>query len=276
LFVGPSAFIPYHPAFTPYGWRAWWNFGNGALGAAGPYILEPVFRALKLKAPSTVEASSTYFNLDSAPKAEKILFEFTKRDNLPEVAMPPVKIHWFDGGLLPEFPDKLPAEILLKDITTGILFMGSEGMIIANPPNEQFQLVKSGEVVSFVTEKVVHRIENSSSGHESDWVRSCKESPANRLMCSASFESQAGLTETILVGSMALRMQSLRKKLEWDSRQLKFSNVDIFEEFEISSPGNFQIENGIAQRNSSVKKYNAAHFADQAIRPIYRENWKQI
>jgi hypothetical protein len=276
LFVGPSAFIPYHSAFTPYGWRAWWNFGNGAIGSAGPHILEPIFRALKLKAPSAVEASSTYFNLDSSPKAEKILFEFTKRENLPNVAMPSVKIHWSDGGLLPEFQKNLPQEVLLKDYNSGFLLVGSEGMIIANPSEEKFQLVKNNEVVSFETEKLLHRIQNSSLGHETDWVRSCKESSSNRLQCSASFESQAALTETILVGTLAVRLQSLRKKLAWDSNQLKFSNIDIFEEFEISSPRNFQVENGIVAINNSGKKYNAAHFIDQTIRPIYREGWKQI
>jgi hypothetical protein len=276
LFVGPSAFIPYHPAFTPYGWRAWWKFGNGALGAAGPHLLEPVFRALKLKSPMSVEASSTYYSLDSAPKAERILFEFKKRDNLPDVAMPSVKIHWLDGGLLPEFPEKLPAEISLKDFTNGIFFMGSDGMIIANTINEKFQIVKNGEVISFDANKVIHRIENSTGGHETDWVRSCKESPSNRLQCSASFESQAPMTETLLVGTLALRLQSLGKKLFWDSSQMKFSNIDIFEEFEISSPRDFRIENGIATINGSSKKYNAAHFVDQTVRPIFRENWKQI
>jgi len=276
LFVGPANFIPYNPVFTPWGWRAWWNFGAGALGTAGPHILEPVFRALKLKATSAVEASSTYFNLDSAPRAEKILFEFKKRDNLPNVAMPPVKIHWYDGGLFPELPEKLPQEISLRDYNTGFILEGSEGMIIANPSNEQFQLIRNGELASFKSEKVLHRIENSSLGHETDWVRSCKESPSNRLQCSASFESQASMSETILVGAMAVRLQSLRKKLEWDSSQLKFSNIDIFEEFEISDLNNFKIENGMSTIENSSKRYNASHFIDQTVRPIYRENWKQI
>lgn len=276
LFIGPSSFIPYNPVFTPYGWRAWWNFGNGALGTAGPHILEPVFRALKLRVPSFVEASSTHYNLDSAPKAEKILFEFKKRENLPNVAMPQVKIHWFDGGLFPELPEKLPQEILLRDYVSGILFVGSEGMIIGNPATEDFKLVKNGAIVSFETEKIIHRIENSTLGHEVDWARSCKESPANRLSCSASFESQAALTETILVGTLALRLQSLRKKLQWDSSQLRFSNVDIYDEFEITSPGNFQVENGIINNNSTKKKYNVSHFVDRTVRPIYRDGWKQI
>jgi hypothetical protein len=276
LFVGPSTFIPYHPEFTPFGWRAWWNFGNGVLGSAGPHMLEPVFRALKLKSPLAVEASSSFLNLDSAPKVEKILFEFQKRDNLPKVAMPSVKIHWFDGGLLPELPDKLPEEISLKDYKLGFIFFGSDGMIIANPTNEKFQLIKDGEVVTFETEKIIHRIENSSAGHETDWIRSCKESSINRLSCSANFESQAALTETILVGTLAIRLQSLKKRLEWDINQLKFSNIDIFEEFEITSPKRYFIENGIITLSNSNKKFNVSHFVDQVVRPIYRENWAQI
>jgi len=276
LFVGPSSFIPYNSIYTPIGWRGWWNFGSGVLGSSGPHLLEPVFRALKLKAPMAVDASSSFVNLDSAPKAEKLVFEFLKRENLPDLAMPSVKIHWFDGGLIPDMPCKLPAEISLKDFNTGLIFLGSEGLIIANPSTEQFKIVKNGEVFPFVAEKVIHRIENSSQGHESDWVRSCKEPSLNRLQCSANFESQAALTETVFVGNMAVRLQSLRKKLEWNSSQLKFSNIDIYDEFEIFSPENFRVENGIATTSRNSRKFNVAHFVDQTVRPIYRETWKQI
>jgi len=51
LFLGRAAEMSYHPRLTPFGWRAWWNFGNGTLGCMGSQILEPAFRALKLKAP---------------------------------------------------------------------------------------------------------------------------------------------------------------------------------------------------------------------------------
>ena len=57
LWLGPAPVRPYHPAYLPLFWRGWWDFGTGALGDMACHILDPVFWALKLKYPSSVEAS---------------------------------------------------------------------------------------------------------------------------------------------------------------------------------------------------------------------------
>lgn len=277
LFLGPSPEIPYHSTYTPFGWRAWWNFGNGALASMGPHILESVFRALKLNAPSEVEGSSTSINLESAPAAEKIVFTFNRRDNLPKVAMPKVKLTWFDGGFLPEKPDQFPPSLSMGNDEGGLLFFGSDGMLVCEPEGRNYRVIKNGEVVESKVEKVLYRIVNPyDGGHENDWVRACKETVENRLLPSANFETETALTETILVGTLAIRMQSLGKKLKWDSAQMRFLNIDQYEEFEISKMGERYIQNGIPKFDMETSKYNAAHFVDQTVRPIYRNGWKQI
>ncbi|MDA3928134.1 MAG: Gfo/Idh/MocA family oxidoreductase [Prolixibacteraceae bacterium] len=277
LFVGPANDIPYHSSYTPYGWRGWWNFGNGSLASSGPHILEPVFKALKLKAPVSVEASSTEINLESAPVAEKIALTFNKRDNLPKLAMPKVKLHWYDGGFKPEIPAGFPSSIDFGSSEGGLLFIGDEGMLLCEPEGRNFKVIKNGEVIEVIADKVMHRINAPfSGGHEMDWTRACKENSDNRLSPSASFEKQTALTETILVGTLAVRLQSLRRKLLWDSAQMKFLNIDVFEEFEISKRGEMYIQNGIPKFDIETEKHNAAHFVDQTVRPVYRAGWKQI
>jgi len=125
-------------------------------------------------------------------------------------------------------------------------------------------------------EKVLYRIPNSSLGHEADWVRACKENQGNRLETSANFESQAVLTETILVGSMAVRLQSLSKKLEWDSSQMRFTNIDLSEEIEIKGEDDFYVENSMVKFSKARKTYNAALFVDQCVRPTSRFGWQQL
>ena len=66
LWLGPVPFRPYHPDYHPMKWRAWLDFGTGALGDMGCHILDPAFWALELGAPTTVEATSTH-NAPSAP-----------------------------------------------------------------------------------------------------------------------------------------------------------------------------------------------------------------
>jgi hypothetical protein len=277
LFVGPAKFIDYNPEFTPFTWRAWWNFGNGALGSMGPHILEPVFRALKLNAPSTIDASSTDYNLDFAPKASKIVFEFNRRDNLPKVAMPKLKLYWYDGGLLPERPSSIPADIVLGDTDGGLIFKGSEGILVCNSMGEMPRVYKNGQEVSMLTEKKIHRIsEPYNGGHEADFVRACKESTDNRLLPTANFESQLSLTETILTGNMAIRMQSLNRVLYWDSSQMRFTNIGELENLTIEQKGGIYIENGIPKFKTNTNSFKANFFVERTVRPLYRSGWQQV
>jgi predicted dehydrogenase len=59
LWLGPAPYRPYHPAYVPFAWRGWWDFGAGGLGDMGIHNLAPVFSVLKLGAPTSVYASST-------------------------------------------------------------------------------------------------------------------------------------------------------------------------------------------------------------------------
>lgn len=277
LFLGPSAEIPYHPVYTPFGWRAWWNFGNGALAAMGPHILEPLFRALQLNAPISVESSSTAVNLQSAPEAEKITFLFERRDNLPKVAMPQLKLTWYDGGLLPDRPMLFPSGLPMGNSEGGLLLIGSEGMIVCEPQGLNYKVIKNGAVVETAVPKTLHRIANPfEGGHEADWVRACKETPENRLQPAASFEQESALTETLLVGTLAIRMQSLQGPLLWDSAQMKFRNISRDDTFEIIKRSDFYIRNGISKIDSVAEKHPAEHFVAQTVRPIYRSGWQQI
>jgi hypothetical protein len=277
LFTGPAPEIPYHSTFTPYGWRAWWNFGNGASLSMGPHILEPVFRALKLNVPVEVEASSTPINLQSAPKAQKIVYQFGRRDNLPKLSMPPVKLLWFDGGLRPELPDALSKLATIGNTDGGVIFYGSEGLLVCGSEGRNFSVIKNNEEVNLNIAKSLHRIAQPfAGGHENDWVRACKEADHNRLIPAAAFDSQSALTETLLVGTLAVRLQSLNRKLQWDSSQMRFLNINKYEEFEVNRQGELYIQNGIPKFDIEVSKYNASHFVDQTVRPLYRQGWAQI
>ena len=89
LWLGPAPERPYHPAYVPFKWRGWWDFGSGGLGDMGIHNLAPVFAALKLGAPTSLTASSTPVYPDSIPLANVVHYEFPARGE-----MPPVKLHW--------------------------------------------------------------------------------------------------------------------------------------------------------------------------------------
>ena len=122
--LGPVAYRPYHPAYHPMKWRAWQDFGTGALGDMGCHILDPAFWALELGPPSTVEATSTHFEPDVAsetyPRACIVRYTFPARGSRP-----PVKLTWTDGRLLPPRPPELEPGRKLPG--SGALLIGKQG-----------------------------------------------------------------------------------------------------------------------------------------------------
>ena len=110
--IGPAPFRPYHPAYHPGNWRAWWDFGTGSLGDLGCHILDAPFWALKLKYPISVEGCiSTYWHdlwketkprNETYPRSTIVRYKFPAREGMPEV-----KLTWWDGGMMPPRPDEL-------------------------------------------------------------------------------------------------------------------------------------------------------------------------
>ena len=79
LWLGPAPWRPYHPAYAPFRWRGWWDFGSGGLGDMGIHNIAPVFSALKLGAPECVYASSTAVFAETLPLASCVHYEFPAR-----------------------------------------------------------------------------------------------------------------------------------------------------------------------------------------------------
>ena len=99
--LGPAPVRPYHPAYTPFKWRGWWDFGTGALGDIGCHSFDPAVRALKLGAPISVEACSTRVNKETYPLGSIVTYHFPRRDAAGEAGV-------YDGGLKPARPEMDP------------------------------------------------------------------------------------------------------------------------------------------------------------------------
>jgi predicted dehydrogenase len=218
LWLGPAPYRPYHPIYCPMQWRGWWDFGTGALGDMGCHIIDPAFWALKLGQPTRVEATTTHYQPEVAsetyPRASIVRYEFPARDE-----MPPVKLTWYDGRLLPPRPRDLEPGRRVQG--NGAIFIGDQGTIMHGShgagglrivPEEKMKAYKRPE-------KTIPRVPRGAAGHEQDWVRACKDGkPA-----SSSFEYGGPLTEMVLLGVLAMRLKDT--PLEWDPVNLKVTNV---------------------------------------------------
>jgi len=218
LWLGPIQERPYNPAYAPANWRGWRDFGTGALGDMGCHIIDHPVWALGLGAPSTVEASATLDgsvladnkpNFETYPIAAIITYEFPARGNLP-----PVRMTWYDGGLMPPTPSEMPAGRRLPD--NGVLYVGSKGKMYHGSHGGMPELLPH---TLFEQAKAVPKTLTRSPGHYEEWLLACKGGPRPV----SNFDYAGPLTETVLLGVLALRAPG--RRLEWDSANLKVKNA---------------------------------------------------
>jgi predicted dehydrogenase len=240
LWLGPAPARPYHAAYAPFKWRGWWDFGTGALGDIGCHSFDPIFRALKLGAPTSVEASSTRVNAETYPLASMVTYRFPARG--PEmqsvnrhvnglqgaaaggIEMPSVKLVWYDGGLRPPRPDELEDGQKLGE--TGALIVGDKGKILIS--ERRCRIIPESKAKEYGDPSPTLP---RSAGHYKEWIEACKGGPA----AGSNFDWAGPLAESVLLGNIALRL-GLREELTlqrliWDSANLRFTNLEEANQF---------------------------------------------
>ena len=81
LFLGAAPDVEYHPLYHPFNWRGWVDWGQGALGDMGCHMFFPVYYAIELGAPLSVDATSSGFNSETYPLKSVIKYDFAARGN---------------------------------------------------------------------------------------------------------------------------------------------------------------------------------------------------
>ncbi|HPK70964.1 MAG TPA: Gfo/Idh/MocA family oxidoreductase [Vicinamibacterales bacterium] len=222
--IGPAPSRPFHPTYHPGRWRAWWDFGTGSLGDMGCHILDPVFAALDLKYPISVEGCiSTYWEEfwklvvpknETYPRSAIVRYNFPARKN-----MPPLQLTWWDGGLMPARPAELEVGRKLGDDDGGVLLVGSEATLMAGCYGRSPRLIPETRMRDFTQPaKTLERVPKGEDGHEQDWIRSCKDGKPS----SSNFDYSGPLSEMVLMGNLAVRFPG--RLLLWDGEAMKVTN----------------------------------------------------
>jgi predicted dehydrogenase len=214
LWLGPAKWRPYHPAYLPFNWRGWWDFGTGALGDMGAHIMDHAYWPLKLKYPVSVHASSTPFTKDSPPIAEMVTYEFPSRGK-----MPPVKMVWYDGGLMPPRPVDLEQGRRMGDRGGGILFIGEKGKLMCSVYGDNPRIIPETKMKEYKRpEKTIPR----SPGIHEEWIEACKK--GDPKAATTNFQYSGPLTETMMLANVAVQLQDKNMKLLYDGKKGEFTN----------------------------------------------------
>jgi hypothetical protein len=202
LWLGPAPYRPYHPAYHPFRWRGWIDFGTGALGDIGCHAFPMPFLALNLGYPSWVQAVSSGHNGETYPRWSIVQYEFPARGNLPSV-----RLTWYDGGQKPSaelLKDWLKGETIPDN---GHLIVGDKGVMFNGRllPADRFKDYQPPAPSLPRAPQDNHRLE---------WVQACKTGTPTM----SNFEFAGLVTEVVLLGNVALLTG---EKIEFDPKALR-------------------------------------------------------
>jgi hypothetical protein len=195
----------------------------GAIGDMGAHLIDHSMWALDLGYPTTIETISTPFNGASYPLATQTYYEFPAREaTTARAAMPPVKLTWYDGGLLPPKPVELPDNEQLNK-GGGALLVGTKGKLLHDTYGLRPRLLPTSLHAS-VGKPPQKLARIPGEDHEMNWVGAAKAT----TQASSPFEYAAKLTEVMLLGVVALRAG---RKIEYDGAAMRVTNVAAANDF---------------------------------------------
>ncbi len=196
LWLGPAPARPYHPAYAPFKWRGWWDFGTGALGDIACHSMDASFWALDLGYPTRIEPESTKLFSETAPAVSRLTYSFPAKGNRPEV-----KVVWRDGSLYPPRPKEVADPLAWPFDTSGQMWIGDQGKLIAGIYGENPKLLDEARMADITAHPPAQKYPRT-EGVYAEWIAACKGgTPAG-----SNFPDHAGpLTEMVLLGNLALR-----------------------------------------------------------------------
>jgi predicted dehydrogenase len=209
--LGASEPRPYSPAYAPRKWRAFPDFGCGAIGDMACHALGIANMALRLTAPTSVECLKIEGpSKHTFPERTVIRFDFPARG-----AMPAVKIFWYDGMTAqPKIAGVAEGEQMGDGDYNGSLFIGSKGMVTTGCLGDRTRLVPASRMKDY---KFPPQVLTRSPGHYADWIRACK---GGDPACS-NFSIAGPFAQWVLMGLIAMKFEG---PLHWDEAHQRFSN----------------------------------------------------
>ncbi len=226
LWLGPAKYRMYNPMYIPANWRHWRPFGSGTIGDWLCHAVDPVFWALDLGSPTTIQAQAK----DYDPKKHAdifpcgtggtiVTFQFPARDKRG-----PVKLVWFEGEEFPPRPKDLESG---RNIPRGgAIVYGEKGTITYSSHGASgVRIIPETKMQAYRDKLPARTLPRVRGGHYKDWLDAIK----NKTKAGSNFDYGGPLTEISQLGNIATKM--LGRKLEWDNENMRFTNCDEANQF---------------------------------------------
>jgi predicted dehydrogenase len=208
LWLGPAPYRPYNPAYVPFNWRGWWDFGTGAIGDMACHTMNLPYMSLRLGLPTSVVAElTTPLNEETLPMGCLITYEFAARGKLP-----PVTLYWYERR-------RPPDQLLLgqKPGGSGMLMIGSRGTLYSTGDyGDRFQLLPLEQFRGYESPTPTLPRVAGGEKHHREWLNAIR---GGRPAMSNFVDYAAQLAETALLGNLAIRCSG--KKVVWNAEKMQ-------------------------------------------------------
>lgn len=216
--LGTAPYRSYNPAYLPFKWRGWWDFGCGALGDMACHVMDSAFWALDLRNPDWIEAKSDAKDENSTPSWSVVTYHFPARGD-----MPPITVKWHDGGDKAKMPRPKDLEAGRNYADSGAVLVGEKGSILTDTYSDSVRVIPESRMKE--VGKPPKMLERSKGGHCQEWISMCKGGPR----VGSNFVDHAGpLTEMVVLGNLAVRSG---KRVEWDAAKMICTNDPSINKF---------------------------------------------
>lgn len=250
LWLGTAPQKEYFDGLLPFNWRGWWDYGTGALGDMACHIMAPPFAVLNLGYPVSAECSVSTkyienwhpaYYPESGPISSHIILTFAGKKGKPDL-----KLHWMDGGIQPERPAELGPNEEMGDGGNGAIFLGTKGSMMCGTYGINPQLLPTSKTATTKVPQTIKRVPGGDNGHYAAWVEAAIAGYGSQKAkeLSSNFDIAGPLTESVLMGNLAIRSYNIQKqvgndtsypgrhiKLLWDGPNMKITNFDEANQF---------------------------------------------
>jgi hypothetical protein len=185
------------------------------------------------------------YNPEGCPPSSFITIHFAATSK----SQSPIEMTWSDGGIRPSHPQIIPADhdIGGTNSANGVLILGEKGLISTNI-NDSSPMMPKLYLNDGTTEfpPANGPSDEPEYGHQRKWVDACKAgfNSKEHKELTSSFDYAGPMTETVLMGNLAIRSYMLRKenekgqkefygrkKLLWDGEKMKITNFEEANQF---------------------------------------------
>ncbi len=205
----------------------------------------PAFAVLGLGYPVSAECSvaTRYIEKleccllsESGPISSHITLVFEGKNGKPDV-----ELHWMDGGIQPTRPAELASNELMGDGGNGAIFIGTKGKMMCGTYGVDPQLLPTSKTKTANTPKTLKRVPNGDEGHYAAWIEASMAGYGSEKAkdLSSNFDVAGPLTESVLMGNLAIRSTNIQLKkgndteypgrhikLLWDGPAMRITNFE--------------------------------------------------